>query len=330
MILSPAILALVAGGGLTAGLLAAAAAAAVPLLRHFDLTDGSERQLRYERRTYLISTLVAYAAAFELAGFFLFLHTAERLHPFFVGAMCAAGTLNAHPWGYPTLLVRLAASILAGIWLIVHYADCQGYDYPLLKLKYGLLMPLAALSLAAAAAQARYFLGLAPEVITSCCGALFSATAPTVAGSLTALPRRPLALAWGATLLVLLGAGVAFLRRDRGGYLFAAAALMAFPLSLATFISFLSLYFYELPTHHCPFCVLQGEYGYVGYPLFLALWVGVVAGGGLGLLQPYRQRESLAAILPGLQARLAVLSLSGYGLFAGLCLYRVWMSALRL
>ncbi len=330
MLMSPAILALLGGGGLTAGLLCTAAAAGVPLLRHFDLADGSERQLRLERRTSLISTLVAHGAAFELVGLFLFLSTADRLHPFFVGAMCAAGTLNAHPWGYPALLARLAVSILAGVWLIVHYTDCQGYDYPLLKLKYALLLPMAGLSLAAAFAQARYHLGLAPEVITSCCGALFSAGAPTVAASLAALPRRPLGLAWGAALLVLLGSGLSLIRRGRGGYLFAAAALGAFPVSLAAFISFLSLYFYELPTHHCPFCVLQGEYGYVGYPLFLALLTGVVAGVGVGVLMPFRHRESLAATLPRLQARLAALSLSGYGLFAGLCLHRVWVSALRL
>lgn len=143
-------------------------------------------------------------------------------------------------------------------------------------------------------------------------------------------PRRPLGLAWGAALLVLLGSGLSLIRRGRGGYLFAAAALAAFPVSLAASISFLSLYFYELPTHHCPFCVLQGEHGYVGYPLFLALLTGVAAGVGVGVLMPFRHRESLAAVLPGLHRRLAVLSLSGYGLFAGLCLTQVWVSALRL
>jgi len=39
-------------------------------------------------------------------------------------------------------------------------------------------------------------------------------------------------------------------------------------------LSFISVYFYELPTHHCPFCILQKEYGYVGYPLYLTLFGG--------------------------------------------------------
>ncbi|MCL6622552.1 MAG: hypothetical protein K6T55_10670 [Syntrophobacterales bacterium] len=330
MILSPAILALLAGSGLTAGLLAGAAVAGVPLLTRFDLTDGSERQLRRERRTYLISTCVAYAAAFELLSLFLFLAAADRLHPFFVGAMCAAGTLNAHPWGYPSLLMRLVTFLLAGLWLLLHHADSKGYDYPLLRLKYGLLPLVALASVAAAVSQTRYFLGLTPEVITSCCGALFSAAAPTVAASLAALPPRPVGVAFAAALLLLLGSGMIFLRRGRGGYLFAATAVAAFPLFLAAFISWFCLYFYELPTHHCPFCVLQREYGYVGYPLFLALLGGAVTGGGVGVLLPYRQRASLAAVLPRLLHRLVILSLGAYGLFAALCLYRMWVSPLRL
>ena len=36
---------------------------------------------------------MTYPFGFQLASLFLFIYTADHLHPLFVGAMCAAGTL---------------------------------------------------------------------------------------------------------------------------------------------------------------------------------------------------------------------------------------------
>ena len=57
---------------------------------------------------------------------------------------------------------------------------------------------------------------------------------------------------------------VTFYLKNKGAYLFASLSGIAFVVSLASILSFISLYFYELPTHHCPFCILQKEYGYIG------------------------------------------------------------------
>jgi hypothetical protein len=53
-------------------------------------------------------------------------------------------------------------------------------------------------------------------------------------------------------------------------YLFAMFAGLFFLLSLAATISFISLYIYELPTHHCPFDMLQKSSNFVGYPIYLS------------------------------------------------------------
>jgi len=78
----------------------------VQILRRWDLRSGSELQLLLERKTYLVSTLLAYAFAFQLGSLFLFIYTADHLHTLFVGAMCAAGSLYVNPFGYPTLFLR--------------------------------------------------------------------------------------------------------------------------------------------------------------------------------------------------------------------------------
>ena len=135
------------------------------LLRRADPADsgisrsGSEPQLDLERRTYLISTLMAYALVFQLVSLFLFIYTADNLHTFFIGAMCAAGSLNVNRCGYPTFILKIINFLLAGLWLIVNYCDNRGYDYPLIREKYTLLLWITPLILAEAVMQGSYFWG---------------------------------------------------------------------------------------------------------------------------------------------------------------------------
>lgn len=330
MFFKPDILALFSGSLLVSLMLLYAAGHGARILAHWDLTSGSELQLRLERRTYLVSTLVAYAFAFQLLSFFLFIYTADRLHPFFTGAMCAAGSLNANFWGYPVVLLKVVNFLLAGWWLILNYTDCQGYDFPLIRPKYLLLLAITPVVLAETLMQVGYFLSLKPEVITSCCGTIFAAESRSLAADIAALPRAPTAAGLAAALAGTLVLGLVFYRTGAGGYWFSGLSLFTFLVALAGLISFISLYIYELPTHHCPFCLLQGEYRYVGYPLYLTLLGGALAGLGVGVLMPWRWVASLAAALPALQKKLALLGLISYALFTIIVLYQIMSSNLRM
>jgi hypothetical protein len=330
VLLTPAVLALTLGSLLISGMLWYAASYGVLILRSWDLNSGSERQLNLERKTYLISTLLAVALIFQFLSFFLFVYTADRMHPYFTGAMCAAGSLNANGWGYPVLLLKLATLILAGLWLIINRADNGGWDYPLIKLKYRLLLGLAPLVVLEALAQMLYFWNLQPNIITSCCGALFTTSGESLGADVLSLPPKPMLLATFAAIGAVLVAGLWFYYTGKGGYVLAGLSLMAFIIAGLGCITAVSLYIYELPTHHCPFCLLQWEYGYIGYFLYLSLLVGALGGLGAGLLTAFRDRESLAASLPALQARLALGALLGYGLFALAVGYQVVTSHLVL
>ena len=321
MILHPPIIALLVGALLASFLLLLASGTAVRILRVWDLSSGSEAQLALERRTYLVSTAMSYACAFQVVSLFLFVYTADDLAPLFVGAMCAAGTLYANPYGYPTLLLKVVGAILAGAWLIVNYADNRGRDYPLIRLKYGFLLVLAPIVLIETAAQAAYFGGLKADVITSCCGSLFSSASSGVASELAALPSSPTRIAFYSTVAALVVAASWFRRRAVGGYVVSGLSVLAFVVSIAAIISFISLYIYELPTHHCPFCILQREYHFVGYPMYALLFIGVIAGLGLGLLYHQRQTPSLASVLPSLTRRLALVAMACFGLFAAISTY---------
>ena len=253
MILHPSIIALLTGSILTSGMLLYAAVFAVQILRHWDLSSGSELQLQLERKTYLISTLMTYALGFQLIALFLFIYTANSLCSQLIGAMCAVGSLKANQWGYPAVVLQAVSFLVAGVWLVVNGADNRGYDYPLVRKKYLLLLIVAPLVMAQTIVEALYFLSLKVNIITSCCGTLFGANVTDQSGNLLSLPRVPLQIAFWGIFAVTFAAGLAFCLRGRLGWLYAAGSALFLPVAIASLISFVSPYVYELPTHHCPF-----------------------------------------------------------------------------
>lgn len=308
MILHPAIIALLVSSVLIALLVLYAFWYGLKILRFWNLQSGSGLQLELERRTYLISTVLAYVFGFQIISLFLLIYTADSLSTLFTGAMCAAGTFNVNAYGYPLLVLKVLNFLLAGLWLTVNYADNRAYDYPLIRKKYAFLLLLAPFIVLETVLQVRYFLSLRPDVITSCCGSLFSVNASGVAADLAALPAIPLQYAFTAIMAATIALGVAVAFTGRGGYALFISAGLAFIMGIASLISFISPAIYELPTHHCPFCVLQKEYGYIGYVFYTTLLGGAVTGMGVGVLNPFRSIPSLTVIIPSMQKRLAVVS----------------------
>jgi hypothetical protein len=321
MIFHPAIIGLYVASLLISFMMIYSSYYGIQILRRWDVQSGSELQLAQERKTYLISTLLTYTFAFQLSSLFLYIFTADRLHPLFVGAMCAAGTLKVNGYGYPALLLKIFLFILSGLWLILNRTDNRAYDYPLIKKKYLFLLALTPLILAEMFFQFGYFLQLKPNIITSCCGSLFSIGESSFTSEMASLPAFPMKVAFYGSMGATLASGITLYRRGRGGYLFPVLSGLTLFISLASIISFIALYFYELPTHHCPFCLLQEEYGYVGYPLYAALFGGSVSGMGVGVLRPFRDRKSLAAIIPAMEKRLVLAALILFLIFTGLVTY---------
>ena len=330
MIFHPAIIALLVGSALSCMMALYAAVKGLQIIRGWDIKSGSERQLVLERTTYLISTILTYLCGFQLLSLFLMVFTVEQLHTLFVGAMCAAGSLQANAYGYPALIMKMINFLLAGLWLILNYVDNQAYDYPLIKTKYAFLIFLTPLIILEAVLQSVYFFGLKPNIITSCCGSIFSADATGICAEIAALPALPTQIALLLSFGMTFAAGILYYRTKKGAYAFAFFSFLSFLLSIAGIISFLSVYIYELPTHHCPFCLLQKEYGYIGYPLYLLLFGGTIMGVAVGILTPFRQIESLAITLPALQRKLTIGALLVFFLFLLLAVYRLMSSGLVL
>ena len=329
MIFQPAALALLLAASLNALMLAASSLFALHLLRHWNPASGSERQIALERRTYLVSTLVGLSLLMSLPALALFVHNADAMAPFFTGAMCAVGSLKVNAWGMPALSAMLASFFLAAAWLVLNHLDSRGWDTPLMRGKYRLLLVLGPLALAQAVLLWLYYLNLNPEVITSCCGSLFGPAASGVAAEMAALPTATAMPVFFTGWLLTLAAGMAFVARRRFGRLFGLLAALHFPLALAAIVAFIAPYIYEQPNHHCPFCLLQAEHDYAGWVLYLPLFLGTAAGIGAGLAASMRA-DSLSQAAPRVAAGLAKLAVVALGVFGLAVLFYIQRSNLVL
>jgi len=316
MIINPAIIALVGGSLLITVFAFYALAAALKILKQWDIQSGSEGQLALERKTYLISTIFSYVLVFQLFSLFLFIYTADHIHGLFVGAMCAAGSLAVNNFGYPTLILKIITFIFCGVWLIINYADNRSHDYPLIRPKYKLLAILTVLIGLETLFQTIYFTGLSADVITSCCGTLFSEETQSVTGQLAGLPPHGTRIAFYLILILTLRVGIHVVANGRGAAGYGLLSGVMTVVSLVAVISFISVYYYELPTHHCPFCLLQVDYHYIGYPLYLSLFLACITGVGAGVLDGLKGASSLSTEIPLLQKRLCLISLAGFLTFA--------------
>ncbi len=330
MIFHPLILALFTASLLTGFMVVYASVFGAQILRRWDLRSGSETQLGLERKTYLVSTLLSYAFAAELLSLALFVFTADRIHGFFVGAMCAAGALKANGFGYPALLLKGSNAVLAGLWLILNAADNKGSDYPLVKTKYAWLLAASPLILAEIVLQTGYFLRLKPDIITSCCSTLFSQGGSSLGSQLASLPVAPMKILFFSSLLLSVALGLVFIRTGRGAVLLGASSGGTLVISILAIISFISIYIYELPTHHCPFCILQAGYHFIGYPIYISLFGGAISGLGVGVLSPFRKVASLSAAVPKLQKKLAVAAVACFLVLAAIVIAALAASHLTL
>jgi hypothetical protein len=330
MIFNPSIMALILVSFMVSMMLILAAGFAIQILRFWNIDSGSERQLVLERRTYLISTLLIWAFSFELLSLLLFIYNAESMSGQFVGAMCATGVLNVNPWGWPTLFFKMALCFSSVAWLSLNYLDNRGYDYPLIRYKYALLLLLVPLVLTESVIQWFHFSEMNPNLITSCCGTLFSADAKGVAAEISAIsPVNSMILLILSGVMVTIS-GIWVARIGRNGWLLSLSGFFAFCMALISVVSFISLYIYEHPHHHCPFCILKQGHDYIGYFLYIPLFLAMAFSVSTGAVSPWLNIPSLTKTVTKMVPVLSWLAVFFFIQFYLTAAWSIWQSNLTM
>jgi len=267
------------GEGVLWLLMVLAAAVSVHILLRWDFSKNTEEQYALERRAYLVMTIIlaAFALKFLLLPFFVF--GIDRLSDLVPGAMCAAGVISANGYGLPLLFLKLLILFLLILWIALNHYDLEAKRYPWFRLKSWLFLLIFALVTLELWMDWAYFTHIDLRQPVSCCSALF--------GQLEGANPLPFGLTIQLLLLLfyLLYALIVAVTLARQTLLMILGYGLFVFVAYYAVVYFFGTYVYELPTHKCPFCMLQRPYHYVGYLIWGSLFGGTFLGLTAGLLR---------------------------------------------
>ena len=244
---------------------------AVKIYQKWDINSTTPAQYRLEKLSFLNQTIIKYIFAIKLPLFLFFIFTIDKISDVLTGAMCGVGVINATEVGLPLFVLKLINIYLFGFWLVINKKDLKDPNLSLTKKKFGFFIPLFLLLCLEIGLEFFMFGSLNPDKLVSCCGTVFSSTATS---SISAIFKIKTSVMIGLfysvfIMMVLFYKNTLTFRVTNILYLF---------ISLLSLIQFFSTYVYELPTHHCPFCLLQKDYYYVGYLFYTSLFLGTFYG----------------------------------------------------
>ena len=267
----------------------------IRVVRFWDQSADTPLQIRLESEIWLSSTLMEYGLFFQIFSLLLLVIAADSFASLLPGAMCATGSFLANDYGMKSLALKLVSVFLYGFWILIHRLDIRSPRYPLVRLKNVYLLLLCPLLITDVTLQTLYLQGLHPDIITSCCGVVFSKPDVSILGLSQSMASLSTVVVFycGCLLLFIL----AWKRFPFSLLLLAIGSALLFPAGLWIVTTFVSPYVYAMPHHRCPFCLLHTEYNFVGYPLFLSLYLASFSGMGVALLAAFRKQSDLEGVI---------------------------------
>jgi hypothetical protein len=257
----------------------------IKIVLYYDKEGTSAYQYNLERVSYLIATIIKFIFYVKIPLFIFFIYTLDTLSNLLPGAMCAAGVVTATVYGTPLLFLKILNLYVFAFWIVLNNEDMKYEDQPYLKSKFWLYLAAYPLLIAEIVLEGITFNALDLSHVVDCCGAIFSTTSQTyMAYVLSISPSILLGIFYGVFLLMILF----YFLKNR--YIFALLNIIFVIISLITLIAFFGTYIYEQPMHHCPFCLLQKDYNYIGYLLYIVLFIGTFFGFVIGLIDFKREQ----------------------------------------
>jgi hypothetical protein len=194
--------------------------------------------------------------------------------------MCGAGVVDATEYGTYLFILKIINLYIFAYWLFLHAEDIKHENQPYTRMKFGLFVFAFFLFIAELILEGVMFNAIEVDKMVSCCGTLYSSSSTSYISDIFSIKTSVLlSLFYGNFALLWL---FYMLKRK---YLFAIGNITFIIISLISLIVFFGTYIYELPTHHCPFCLLQNDYYYVGYFLYTFLFLGTLYGVVSGFIQ---------------------------------------------
>ncbi len=267
-------------------LLSVAFLATIGLLKKWNFDAFTTEQFSLENRSYLVMTIIFFAMLLKVVLLPYFVYSIDNLSNLIPGAMCGAGVIKANEYGNPLLSLKIIILFLSAFWLTINSIDLKAKNYPYLKLKSWFFIWIFFLLSAEFILDILYFTHIETTNPVSCCSVIFGQT-----GGANGLPFG-LDIPKLLILFYLLFALVILTTVSGLGIMGIIASILFGIIAYYAVVYFFGTYIYELPTHLCPFCMLQDHYYYVGYLLWGFLLLGVFLSINAAIMQNYFKQSA--------------------------------------
>lgn len=237
------------------------------ILKYWDFNKTSDYQYSLEKRSYLIGLIIYFTIIIKIVIYPYFIFTLDSLSTIIPGAMCAAGIISANDFGEPLFILKSAIVLLGSIWLAINKLDIRSKRFLYIKKKLYFYLFIFILFILEFYLDIVFFLNLTTRDLVNCCSVIFSQDSDTLPFNISTI-----------TLLVLFYITYfSLLYTNIKNYHIASLlfGLLFTYISYYSVIYFFGTYIYQLPTHHCPFCMMQSDYYFIGYFIFLSLFLGL-------------------------------------------------------
>ncbi len=238
------------------------------ILKRHKRNETTNRQYQLEKRSYLVTTAISIALFIKISLLPFFTYTLNDLANIIPGAMCAAGVVWANDYGSPLLLIKISVIILTALWLLLNHEDKRAVNFPYFKGKLRFFIFLYILILSETIIEFIFLAKQSTSTPVMCCSTIFAND------NQNDLPFG-LSAKLTAVIFYISYIGVMFLAHIRNRLLLSILSVLFVYFSYYAIVYFFGIYIYELPTHKCPFCLLQNEYYYIGYFIFGSLFIGI-------------------------------------------------------
>jgi len=235
------------------------------ILKNYKQDRTTQLQYKLEKLSYLITTIVYISLIIKIIVLPYFTVTLEKLSTMISGAMCGAGVISANIYGEPLILLKLSLVILMMLWLTLNRYDLQSKGFIYFKLKMIFFLVIFFLLSIEIVLEYLFFTNLSTQNPVSCCSTLYNSTQYNNQLPFNISILELVISFYTLYILIMLSSYV------KQRYLVAFLSPVYAYVSYLSIVYFFSSYIYELPSHRCPYCLLQSDYYFIGYAIYFSM-----------------------------------------------------------
>ena len=243
----------------------------IKIFYKWDINSTTKTQYNLEKNSFLGATIIKYIFFLKIPLFIFFVFTLDEISNILTGAMCGAGVIDATRSGIYLLILKIINLYIFALWISIHYKDIANEELPFTKYKFGIFIIIFWLLIGEIYLEFLFFSSLDVNKLVSCCGSLYSSSATSYLSNIFNIPSSIIISIFYFNFISM----IALIKYK---YPFIISNILFIITSIVSLIIFFSTYIYQLPSHHCPFCILQKDYYYIGYILYSSLFIGTFNG----------------------------------------------------